>query len=109
MEARGRRASVTMYDPARDAYTVSDETPPTARLAKHPGAHDRQDEPKDPNLSDQRSNPTPPKLDQDTSGCVVCFHYYCCYYYDLLCILISVNGPKNKACFDVVFQTLFRN
>ena len=32
--AADRRASASMYDPARDIYTVSDESSPTDRSAK---------------------------------------------------------------------------
>lgn len=35
-----RRASITMYDPARDMYTVSDDSPQIANAAKHINAHE---------------------------------------------------------------------
>ncbi|KKZ64579.1 mRNA (guanine-N7-)-methyltransferase [[Emmonsia] crescens] len=36
----GRRASITMYDPARDTYTVSDDAPPLDNAAKRIKLHE---------------------------------------------------------------------
>ncbi|KAK2740164.1 mRNA cap guanine-N7 methyltransferase [Onygenales sp. PD_40] len=39
-----RRASITMYDPARDTYTVSDESPPKRSRAHGPGQEEQVEE-----------------------------------------------------------------